>query len=282
MRQNIDMHYAIWYIILAMLCIVLIAYTIWKKRDIKLLLLLLFMTGIASYFENIVFLYFQSYEYYPHIMEIPYYDNLLGAYISQYISVSSIAVFIAAFNLGYIWFVFFSAMFMGIEYAFLALGIYKVNWWHPSYTFVGLLIYFWFSKKWYTLFKDGIAGYLRLLTLAIMNYALSADIMVIPVILGHYNFAFNWFSDPARVTLAVIVIYMLIRGFMAALVCFYRMHWLIVALVPVLELISYTILIRHHIFTFKYPLDLYVLSGSSIVILFCSYYFSRVLPEGRK
>jgi hypothetical protein len=103
---------AIWFIILAVLSLLLIVFTFWRKRDLKLLALYLGLGAFAGYLENVICIWFQSYEYYPKILEDPYYDLILGTYLSQVYYVSSVALFIAAFNLRYGWMLFFSAMFV--------------------------------------------------------------------------------------------------------------------------------------------------------------------------
>ncbi len=54
---------ALWFIILAILSIMLLLYTFWRKKDLKLLALFLFLSSIAFAFEYIVFILLQSYSY---------------------------------------------------------------------------------------------------------------------------------------------------------------------------------------------------------------------------
>jgi hypothetical protein len=277
--DHIHMASAIWFLILAVLSLFLKIYTIWREKNPKVLALQFCMSGISGYFESVVFIWLQSYHYYPHILKNPYYDNTLGAYFSQVFYVSSVAVFIAAFHLEYGWILFFTGMFVGIEYLFLALGIYEVNWWRPAYTAVGLFIYFWIARKLYDSLLQASSRFIRLISLNFINYILYANLLVIPVLAGHYHFAVGWFDDPARATIAVIVVYCIIRGVITAVVCFYWLHWLIPALVLILMGASYLVLIHLHIFTFKYLWDFILFPVSDIVVLFCCYYFNRVLSK---
>ncbi|MDF2964261.1 MAG: hypothetical protein K0S39_5996 [Paenibacillus sp.] len=89
----------IWFILLAGLSLLLIAFTFWKKKDFKLLALFLGLGAIAGYFENVICIWLQSYEYYPKILENPYLDLVLGTYLSQVYYVTSVALFITAFRL---------------------------------------------------------------------------------------------------------------------------------------------------------------------------------------
>ncbi len=270
---------AIWFIILAVLSLLLIVFIFWRKRDLKLLALYLGLGAIAGYLENVICIWFQSYEYYPKILEDPYYDLILGTYLSQVYYVSSVALFIAAFNLRYGWMLFFSAMFVGIEYLFLALGIYKLHWWHTGYTGVGLLIYFWISKKWYTVLLRDSSRFIRWFTLFCLNYIIYGDLIAIPLFSNHYHFVGGWFDNPARDTVTVIVVTMLIRSAVIATVCFYKFRPVIVVLIPILMWASYLILIKQHIFMYKYIWGILLFALSDIVVQFCCYYFKRVLSK---
>jgi hypothetical protein len=271
-----------WFLILAVLSLLLKIFVFWKKKDLKVVALQFCLSGIAGYFEDVVFIWLQSYHYYPRLLKNPYYDNTLGAYFSQVYYVSSVAVLIASFNLGFIWILFFTVMFVGIEYFFLALGIYKLYWWHPSYTAVGLFIYFWVAKRWYKSLLQVSSCWIRLSTLNFMNYILYGNIIVIPVLAGHYHFFFGWFADPARDTIAVIIAYCIIRGFITAAVCFYRLHWPILAFVLLFMGASYFILIHLHLFTYKHLWDLILFPVSDAVIMLCCYYFNGVLSKIQK
>jgi hypothetical protein len=281
LREHFLMGNAIWFIILAVLSVLLLIYTFWRKKDLKLVALYLGLSAIAGFLEDVIFIWLQSYEYYPHILKIPYYDMALGAYLSIFY-ISSVAVFIAAFNLGYGWILFFTAMFVVIEHLFLALGIYKLNWWHPGYTGVGVLIYFRIAKKWYSFLLKASSRFIRLITLFCTNYTLYSNLIIIPTLFNHYRFVVGWFEDPARDTAAAVIVYMIIRGFITAMVCFYRLHWAILASVPILMWISYLVLIHLHIMTFKHLWDLLLFAASDIVVLLCCYYFNRVLSKAQQ
>lgn len=88
---------------LEVLSVTLLIIVFCKVQDMKLLVLYFCVGSLASHLENIIFVWFTSYEYYPHILKNHYYDMTLGAYFSQQYNVTSAALFIAAFNLGYGW-----------------------------------------------------------------------------------------------------------------------------------------------------------------------------------
>jgi hypothetical protein len=282
LKVPIQMGNAIWFLILAVLSLFLIVFSFYRKKDMKLLALFFGLSAIAAYFENVILHWFDSYEYYPGILEKPYYDLSLGAYLSQVYYVSSAALFIAAFQLRFGWMLLFSAMFVGIEYGFLALGIYKLNWWHPAYTGIALPLYFWIAKKWWILLQHGSSRFIRWFTLVGVNYVIYADLETIPFFSGHYHFTSGWFDDIAKDTVVVLIIYTTARAAILATACFYRLHWSILATVTAALWAGYLISMQLHILTFKYLWSFYVFSAYDIVILLICCKFNRILLKSKK
>jgi hypothetical protein len=249
---------------------------------LKLLPLFLGVSAIAAYFENVILHWFHSYEYYPGILKNPYYDLSLGAYLSQVYYVSSVALFIAAFQLHFGWTLLFSAMFVCIEYGFLALGVYKLIWWHPAYTGVALPVYFWIAKKWCILLLKGSSRFIRWFTLVEVNYIIYADLETFPFFSDHYHFTASWFDNPARDTVNVLIVYTTVRAAIIATVCFYRLHWTILATVTAALWAGYLVSMQLHILAFKYLWSFYVFSAYDIAVLLICYKFNRVLLKERK
>ncbi|QKS46094.1 hypothetical protein HUB94_17885 [Paenibacillus cellulosilyticus] len=272
---------AVWFIGLAVLSIMIIFYTLWKKKDLKLLVLFLGLDALGAFFENVVYLGLNAYEYYPQLLKNPYYDMTLGAFISQYFFVPAISLYYVAFRLTSRWSFIFAAIIAAIELLFLRLDIYKNNWWDTSYTFVGLLLFFWISKKWYNFIIQASSRFIRFITVVCIAYSMNGDLIVIPVFSDHYHFDVDWFNDPTRSSLAVIVLYQTIRACLIAIVCFYRFNWTLQALAPILLLASYLFFIHLHIFTFKFVWDLYYLSVADIVVLICCNYLNKELSKDK-
>lgn len=273
---------AIWFIILTVIFVLLLIFTFWKKKDQKLVVLFFCMSGIAGFLENVIFFWLDCYEYYPHVWKEPYYDNTFGAYLSQRFFVSSVAVFIAAFNLGIGPILLLISMFIGIENLFLVLKLYKLNWWHPSYTAAGLFIYFYIGKVWFKHLLQIPSHIIRFITLFCTLYTLYTDIIAIPTLSGHYFFDVIWFDDPARNTIIVIILYCLIRSFFLAIVCCYRFHWIIMILVPAFMWLSYFVLFQMGIFSFRYSWNILLFAASDIMVLLSGYYFNKVLSKIEK
>jgi hypothetical protein len=269
---------ALWFVIPYVLCSILFIVIFWRKKDLKLWMLYLCLNAISLFLENTIFIFLNSYDYKPGILKHPYADNALGAYFSQSYYVTSVALLIAAYNLRFRWIVLYTAMFVAIEYSFLYLGIYKLNWWHPSYTAVGLVIFFGISKKWYNFLLHPASRFIRFFTLFCINYGNYAVITAIPVILEGFQLVGGWFDDSVRDTIAVIIVTMLTRSAVISVVCFYRLYWIIKAFVPILFLASYLLLIHLHIFINTSFWILILFSSSDImVLLFCCYFNRRLL-----
>ncbi|WP_164779678.1 hypothetical protein [Paenibacillus kobensis] len=271
---------ALWFVIPAVLCTILFIVIFWRKKDLKLWMLYLCLNAISLFLEDAIFIFLNSYEYKPGILKQPYADNALGAYFSQSYYITSIALLIAAYHLRFRWNILFTAMFVGIEYLFLFLGIYKLNWWHPAYTAVGLVIYFAISKKWYNYLLHPSSRLVRFFTLFCINYGNYAVIAALPVIFEAYRLAGGWFADPVRDTIAVIIVILLTRSSVIAVVCFCSLHWIIKAFVPVLLFVGYLVLIQLHIFIISSFWILVLFSSADIwTLLFCCYFNRKLLQS---
>jgi len=270
---------AIWFILLAALSILLLTYTLWKKRDVRLLMLFFGLGAIAGLLEFVIFVWLESYEYYPGLMENTYFDNALGAFLSQVVYVSSAALFIAAFNLRFRWLLIFALMFVALEYLFLTLGVFKHNWWHSSFTGGGLFIYFWIAKVWYKLLLQAPSGLMRWVILFCSSYIMYSDLLSISLYTDHYHFVGGYFANAARDTLTVFIVITLIKSFVISLICYYRLNRVIKVLTTIMMWVSYSILMQLNIMSFQHYWDLIYFAATDIIILICCSYFNKVLSR---
>lgn len=109
------------------------------RRDWKLLVLHLSISSIIHPFEVIV-MSTHGYIYKPGILTVPAGDNFLGAFISDLLVVPASAVFIQAFALSWGPILCIAAVFTGVDWFFMALGIFQHFWWKSIYTGIGLII----------------------------------------------------------------------------------------------------------------------------------------------
>ncbi|MBU9721712.1 MULTISPECIES: hypothetical protein [Bacillaceae] len=133
--------------------VLLVLITLYKKKDRSGLLALLASNVGLAYLLEYFLLYYSGYRYKPKILKHNYMDNVLGGVLSQFIYVPFTAVFITAFNIGWVGKTLFASYFVLVEELFVKLKIYKQKWWRTTYT--GLLIpfFFYISDYWYGLIK---------------------------------------------------------------------------------------------------------------------------------
>lgn len=141
------------FIILLVIHVVLLIYTVRKKKDKSLLVLLFSNIGFAYLFEAVVLNFLKGYTYLPKIVKNKVHDNILGAVFSQAIYVPIVATFISAFKLNWKWKLLFSAYFSIIERLFIKWKIFRTKWWKTSYTFVFTFFYFFLSDSWNKLLR---------------------------------------------------------------------------------------------------------------------------------
>jgi len=114
-----------------------------KKRKLKNTWTLLFANiGMAFLFEYVVLNLFQAYTYKPKLLKKRYFDNILGAILSQAIYIPVSSTFITIFKKDWKWKIGFSIYFYCIERLFIWLKIYEIKWWKPVYTFFLLPTYY--------------------------------------------------------------------------------------------------------------------------------------------
>lgn len=81
-------------------------------------------------------------------------DNVLGAFISDFLIVPASAVFIQAFSLSWGPTLCIATVFTGIDWFFMALGIFQHFWWKSIYTGIGLIILYAISGWLWTGLKE--------------------------------------------------------------------------------------------------------------------------------
>lgn len=143
------------YLVLIMITIPILIWVIHYTRQIQTLLFYLAFAGMIYFFEFVVVVLFNAYEYFPGILSNHYQDNMLGAVVSNTLAVPIMATFIATLRLRWYWISFFAFLFGGIEWLFLHLGVYEHHWWKISYTVISLHFFFWMTKLWIKRVKEG-------------------------------------------------------------------------------------------------------------------------------
>jgi hypothetical protein len=183
------------YLILAAISIIALSILLFQKRAAWLLILLLSFSGMIYVFEFSIFVWQNSYSYFPHIVGISYYDNVLGAVVSNLLAVPVAATYVAVFRLSWLWIVCLAFAFGGIEWTFLQLGIYEHDWWRTVYTILALILFFRFARQW-PIWLSGRNHAIMFITLAMFTWSIVGTLVYSLALTGIRIFHIGLFEDP--------------------------------------------------------------------------------------
>lgn len=199
-------------------------------------------------FEYVILVLFNSYVYHPGILKNPYFDNIMGSIFSNAIYIPSAAQFIAAFRLKLIWVVLITGIFLGIEWLFLALGIYKHFWWSTLYTAIGLPTFFLISRQWYILIRKTYNSFVQILTLYFISISILANFFfILAAFLKTHYFSIGWFENHTRDHVAFDAFYLSLLSIILVVLVYFRLNILFKSLGIILMLISNLILLKLNI-----------------------------------
>lgn len=136
------------YLFLTIISILILIYVIVHKRQFGLTVLFLSFSGMVYTAEFFVLILGNSYVYYPEVFHVPYYDNVLGAIVSNLFVIPVLGLVAAVYQLRLRWLIFFAVVLVGVEWLFESLNIYHSNWWRKEYTFIAVIFFFLLSKFW--------------------------------------------------------------------------------------------------------------------------------------
>jgi hypothetical protein len=109
-------------------------------------------------------------------MKKKYFDNILGAILSQAIYVPFTAVFFTTLKIGWVGKLVGGFYFSLIELIFLKLKVYKHNWWRTVYTLLLLPLYFLISD-WWNIFLQKKIPVIRFISLFLMTMVTEANLL---------------------------------------------------------------------------------------------------------
>jgi hypothetical protein len=217
-----------WYVLLTSLSIVIFLYTLQKAKSRKVIPLYTFLSGFTYLFEYVVLVIFNSYVYHPNILKNAYFDNILGAVVSDAFSVPMAGALIGALNLSWKWIFFITGIFLFIENLFLYTDVYAHFWWNFFYTGLGLIGCFFIAKKWYFLLQENLTIFVRFFTLYCTVILLQATIVfVLVAFFGLYHYKIGWFENATRDHVAFATAYILFLSFILTILTAYHFKWAI-------------------------------------------------------
>lgn len=171
----------------------LFLFTFKRKSHRNTVILLLSNIGFAFIFEYLTLNLFHGYRYKPDIFKKRFFDNILGAILSQAIYVPITATFLTVTKKNWKWKICASFIYYCIEKLFIFLKIYKVYWWKPVFTLVLLNGYFYISDGFYRALSSqrrwalAIGHYFSILVIWIMYMYASALRRKVRFGLGHFH-----------------------------------------------------------------------------------------------
>ncbi len=201
---------SLWYLALFAIGIVIIIAVIVDKKEAMLVSFYYSIVGLAFMFEYFIKIVFESYVYYPKLLENRYYDDILGANASQGFAVPCVAFLVAVYRLSLWWIFLLTGIFAGIEEFFLSIGIYDHHWWRTWYTSAILIPIFWIFRKWLTLLKGKDVKWIRFVTLILASFSIHGSLFFYSVIfLNTHAFHVGWVGNEARDNLLFSILYFL-------------------------------------------------------------------------
>ncbi|KRE38725.1 hypothetical protein [Paenibacillus sp. Soil522] len=214
-----------WYLGLGIISLLLVVYVCIKNRSIRSLLLFFAMIGIGYLIEIVIYIFLGSYQYYPKfIAHDPYYDSNTGAIASNALALPAAATFIAVFRLRWIWLIFITGFFVGIEWIFLNLGIYTHNWWRLEYTALSLPVYFAAAIMLYPLILKPIKGVIHFLLLQLIIGPVTGTLHILPIMFfSNRYYRPGWFESQAHDTTAFSAVYYMCAS--TLLIVMVKLHW---------------------------------------------------------
>ncbi|TGE36242.1 hypothetical protein E4K67_20040 [Desulfosporosinus fructosivorans] len=203
-----------WYCLLAIIGVGIAAFTIYKKRDIKLstfLVFFIFSTCVTWIGEFVVLGLLDGYAYKTGIYTSPWAQNILGHLILNSTFYPGTAILVAAYSLGYGWISLITAIYLLIEYLFMNLGIYEHHWWKYYMTGVAIFIYQLFTKVWFKKLDKIPHGWLRTSTFYFVGFVILHYPIPIILLLGKQHYNVNWAQDMYLSSTMFIFLYQLVE-----------------------------------------------------------------------
>jgi hypothetical protein len=200
-----------WYIGLSLVSLIIFGIVLLTKNKVRSSLLFLIMVQIAYLIETVIYIFLESYIYYPMILKgNQYFDSNMGALTSNMVILPALATLIAAYRLGWIWQLLVIALVAGVELLFVELKIYALNWWRIQYTSMGLIFFFALARILYSRILEPLRGWQHTLYLFLFTGPILGTLHILPIMIFHNRYYHpGWFEDVAHDTTAFSSIYYL-------------------------------------------------------------------------
>ncbi|QKS45758.1 hypothetical protein HUB94_15915 [Paenibacillus cellulosilyticus] len=132
----------------------------------------------------------------------------MGALTSNLLVIPTVAIMVAVFQLRWKWIIAMIAAIGVVEWLFVIIEIYTLNWWRIVYTAVGLLFYLPIAPILYARLQRPVRGILHSLLLFLCIAPIMGTLHVVPIMFFmNRSYDPGWFSDPAHDTTAFASLY---------------------------------------------------------------------------
>lgn len=181
------------FIILLVIHTTMLGFSFYKSKNKKQLFTLLMSNiGFAYLLEYIVLNLFHAYTYKPKVLKKNFFDNILGAILSQGIFVPFTAVFTTALKIGWVGKLMVGVYFSLVELVFLKINVYKHHWWKTVYTLILIPIYLVISD-WWNILLGKKNPFIRFISLFLMIMVSEANLLFLFASSRKIRFGFGRF-----------------------------------------------------------------------------------------
>jgi hypothetical protein len=223
--------------VLALAALATLIFFIVRTKSYSIVFLFLTYVGMIYVFEYVILILFNSYTYYPRMLQDPYMDSMMGAFISNFLTVPTAGLAMVIYQLRFRWTIVFTCLMGVIEWLFMRLGIYEHHWWRLSYSFVAFIFFFWLVGFWARRVEQGnrLFQYVSLLmfSFGILN---TLAFLRLLVKIGVYQPGF--FDNPTRDDIAFTVPYIFLKGLVWANAIYWtrKLRWTLAAVAVMLPI----------------------------------------------
>ncbi|GEM_PF-1283063 len=218
------------YLILVLISLTLLIVMMVRERRFGIIVLVFSYAGMVYVAEYFVFIIGDSYEYFPEVLSIRYYDNAAGAVVSNFLIVPTLATMIALYKLRWGWSILITMSFAGVEWLFIQLQIYEPHWWTIAYSVCLFFCFFYLARFWLGQLSKGL-GFFRFISLWMQAWSGVGTVMFMMSVLGIRYYHLGVYEDIYRDDLFLGSMMGILKSgvFAIFVTCFKQVKWRLLA-----------------------------------------------------
>lgn len=199
------------YLLLTIAAVSTMGYLMIRTRSLYPFVLFLAFGGMIYLFEYFILILFRAYRYMPGVLEDPVYDSLLGASVSNLLTIPSIAAALLVLMLRKRWILFFALLLTGVEWLFLKRGIFEHYWWRLPYTTINIAFFLSLAMYWHKQLEKE-RGFFRFVTTLMFALCLIDTMAFLFLLSGMRGFDIHLLGNPSWDNMAVTLPYSLFQA----------------------------------------------------------------------